>query len=177
MKSQINRERKIKLFIFLVILLIILVAIRYIYLPENTMNQRITYLTELISKKSSRNNYVDYIGINDFSNTSIMTGKDSFIREKPSTKDIETHRLEEYVKLQDDLATNVEKKIIRNLEYKVGEIADIEDDTMIYHVELKTYYEIEYQLDLIELRDKLLEKYDIGKINILKVNRLKKLRN
>ena len=159
MKRQINKERKVQLFIFLVLLLIVLVAIRYIYLPENTMKQRITYLTQLISKKSSRNSYIEYIGINDFSNTSIMTGKDSFIREKPSNKDIETHRLEEYVKLQDELATKVEKKIISNLEYKVGEMADIEDNTIIYHVELKTYYEIEYQLDLIELRDKLLEEY------------------
>ena len=159
MKSQKNRERKVQLFIFIVLLVIVLIAIRYIYLPENTMSQRITYLTELLSKKSSRASYVEYIGINEFSNTSIITGKDSFIREKPNSEEIETHRLEEYVKIQDELATNVEKKIISNLEYKVGDIADIEEDVLIYHVKLKTYYEIEYQLDLIELRDKLLEEY------------------
>ena len=159
MKKQKSRERKTQLFIFLVLLIIVLIAIRYIYLPDNTMSQRITYITELISKKSSRSSYIEYIGINDFSNTSIMTGKDSYLREKPSDKDIKQHNLDEYVKLQDTLATNVEKKIISNLEYKVGEIADIEEDATIYHVELKTYYEIEYLLDLDELQNKLLEEY------------------
>lgn len=159
MKKQENRERKVHLFVFLVLLIIILVAIRYIYLPDNTMNQRITYITELVSKKSSRSSYIEYIGINEFSNTSIMTGKDSYLRDKPSDKDIKQHNLEEYVKLQDSLATNVEKKIISNLEYKIGDIADIEEDATIYHVDLKTYYEIEYQLDLEELQNKLLEEY------------------
>ena len=79
------------------------------------------------------------------------------MRTRLDDKTIKDNNLDNYVIIQDELATNVEKKIQSNFDYSISNVIE-EDDYTQYSVLLKSYYQIAYLLDLEELQKQLLVK-------------------
>ena len=124
---------------------------------EQKTKELIENLNKLLINGGSKEDIKELTGLDDIDETSLMTGKDCYMRTRPDDKTIKDNNLDNYVILQDELATNVEKKIQSNFEYSISNVKEESDYTQ-YSVLLKSYYQIAYLLDLEELQKQLLVK-------------------
>lgn len=105
------------------------------------------YIKLLYSDDVTVEKVEDFIG-SDVSNGMLFMGKDSYLRERPSNKIINTYHLQEYKTKQDTYASNVEKTMRDNLEYHFGEYIASEEGNIVQKFSYRTYY---YQLYLGDL--------------------------
>ncbi len=105
------------------------------------------YIKLLYSDDVTVEKVEDFIG-SDVSNGMLFMGKDSYLRERPSNKIINTYHLQEYKTKQDTYASNVEKTMRDNLEYHFGEYIVSEEGNIVQKFSYRTYY---YQLYLGDL--------------------------
>ncbi len=124
---------------------------------EKNTKELIENLNNLLINGGSKEEIKELTGLDDIDETSLMTGKDCYMRTRLDDKTIKDNNLDNYVIIQDELATNVEKKIQSNFDYSISNVIE-EDDYTQYSVLLKSYYQIAYLLDLEELQKQLLVK-------------------
>lgn len=89
-------------------------------------------------------------------NIHIVAGQDSYLRNKLSNKLIKKYNLQNYVKLQKELADKVEEKYLSNLTYEVIS-SDVEDNKVCQTIEITTYYYALYLNDLLDLVSEMTE--------------------
>ena len=124
---------------------------------EKNTKDLIENLNKLLINGGSKEEIIELTGLDDVDETSLMTGKDCYMRTRPDDKTIKDNNLDNYVIIQDELSSNVEKKIQSNFYYSIDDVQE-EDDYTQYSVLLKSYYQIAYLLDLEELQKQLLAK-------------------
>ncbi len=94
------------------------------------------------------------------SEKSIITGKDSYLNQKPSEKLIEKYNLSNYAKEQENYINSLEAKIKENYSFSFqGTSKEYQKN---YIVKVKTYYYAAYLSDLSEIMKQLLANYDIN---------------
>jgi len=145
------KKKIILISIILIIIAIIMILLSIGLNKEKPENNR----------KVSKKNYVNNVINDEFYNKDetikelettigssmikdeIFIGKDSAIRHKPSNDLIKQYKLNDYIVIQEKLATKVEKRIIDNVEYK----AVTQSENYIDY-EIKPWYFYNYSYDL-----------------------------
>lgn len=126
--------------------------------PKKTKEEEISEKVEKFTKtatseKITQKKLTQITGAKIFKED-IMLGQETYLREKPI---ISEEKLEEYLKVQDKYATNVENQIKENLEYKIEETITSVDDIIVTTVKFKSYYYSWYLLELKQIQANLLK--------------------
>ena len=77
---------------------------------EKNTKDLIENLNKLLINGGSKEEIIELTGLDDVDETSLMTGKDCYMRTRPDDKTIKDNNLDNYVIIQDELSANVEKK-------------------------------------------------------------------
>lgn len=114
-------------------------------------------LNDLLINGGSKKEIIELTKIKELENFNIMTGKDSYLNQKPSKEIIDTYNLNDYVTKSSKYISRLEKEIKNNFDFKSENVT--RDNNYIYNmVTVKAYYYSGYIVDLEELKNQLLEK-------------------
>ena len=158
MKKKKKKKRLVFMSGTLILIIIVALLIAFVDKPDNTMKTRIIKINDLITTSASKNSILKVIEAKDIDAINIMTGPDSYIRQKPNSKIINENNLQSYVVTQNKLSERIEKRVINSLDYSIADMTTVENNARIYHVRLKTYYQMEYIQDLRLMTDELLKR-------------------
>lgn len=159
MKTNIRKIAIIIIIILILILIGIIIKHTLFGTKKENINSKMENISQLAISGASKEELSKYFNIENLDSNSIMTGPDSYMREKPSDEIIKQYKLSDYIKLQDKLAANVEKKIKDNFTLILGEKTTDANGGTVYSGSVKGYYQLEYLLDLKTLQSTLSDEY------------------
>ncbi|MBR3199055.1 MAG: hypothetical protein IKG27_03475 [Bacilli bacterium] len=90
-------------------------------------------------------------------NVHIAVGPNSYLRNKPTDKQIKKYKLENYLNLQEQLVQKVERKYLDNLHYEILETT-YSGNEVCQKVNITSYYYATYLDDLINITSNLTNK-------------------
>ncbi len=159
------KKKKKIVIICIVVGIIIIAASLYLLFSTRqkapTLQEKGTEIVESISDSmkngASLKEIEKLIGVDDLTNTTIMVGSDSYVRDKPSDEIITANNLSSYVSLNEQYSENLEKKIKDNFDCKI-DIFNTEQGIVSIKADIKNYYYAVYLQDMIELQSQLLER-------------------
>lgn len=159
MKKSIRKIAIILIIIVILILVGIIVKNTLFEKKKEDINSKMENISQLAINGATKEELSKYFNTEKLDGNSIMTGPDSYMREMPSEETIKEYKLSEYIKLQDKLAANVEKKIKDNFTFILGKKTADDNGGVVYTGSVKGYYQLEYLLDLKTLQGTLSEEY------------------
>ncbi len=158
-----DKKKKYLLISLIVIILIIVFNVVY---NNNSKKPNVKKDVARIVKTVTDENltYDDFTKLvgTDVANINIVTGPNSYLRNKPKEDIIKKYNLEKYVELQDELARRVEKRYVDNLKYKIMETQNL-DNKECHVIRITAYYYELYMHDLLNLINAQLD-MDISEI-------------
>lgn len=117
---------------------------------EQVTKDEVTKYIELLYSDDVTEKKVEKFTGSDIGDNVLFIGKDSYLREKPSNKVINTYGLQDYQDRQNLYVSNVEKVMRENLDYQLGEYIVSEEGDIVQKFSYRTYY---YQLYLGDLEE------------------------
>lgn len=149
----------------IIILLVFIFALIIILIPKHEKitkkeitkykNQTEQKLETITSENVTFDEFKKIIGKN-ITNVHITVGQNSYLRNRPSLKLIEKYDLDEYVKKEELYASEIEKRYLNSLEYRVVK-SNVKNNKVCQDIEIKTYYYSLYLIDLINLTNTIAE--------------------
>ena len=152
-----KRIKYILIVLIIIILLLIVICISTRKHPQNVeIDKEVSDVVEVITNEEiTYEEFVKLIG-KKVPNVNIAVGPNSYLRNKPNKDVIKKYKLEEYVKLQDELASKVEKKYIEHL--KVESVQeDVREDHACYYLRVTSFFYALYLNDFINLTNAQLD--------------------
>lgn len=134
-------------------------------MSEELAKDYVVELTDIIMNGGSKNELVKKLGTNQILENYIMTGKDMFLRNKPSKKIIDNYNLEKYVSTNQSLTDKLEETIKNNFEYEIKEVNASKEYTSVV-ITYRSFYYKTYIMDLSTIQNTLLTKagYDLENV-------------
>lgn len=123
---------------------------------EEVTKDEITKYIELLYSDDVTVEKVEKFTGSDVGSEMLFIGKDSYLREMPSKKIMNTYKLDEYREKQDIYVSNVEKLMRDNLDYQLGEYIVSEEGDIVQEFRYRTYYYQLYLGDLNEIMNRLM---------------------
>lgn len=123
---------------------------------EEVTKDEITKYIELLYNDDVTVEKVEKFTGSDVGSEMLFIGKDSYLREMPSKKIMNTYKLDEYREKQDIYVSNVEKLMRDNLDYQLGEYIVSEEGDIVQEFRYRTYYYQLYLGDLNEIMNRLI---------------------
>ena len=123
---------------------------------EEVTKDEITKYIELLYSDDVTVEKVEKFTGSDVGSEMLFIGKDSYLREMPSKKIMNTYKLDEYREKQDIYVSNVEKLMRDNLDYQFGEYIVSEEGDIVQEFRYRTYYYQLYLGDLNEIMNRLM---------------------
>lgn len=123
---------------------------------EEVTKDEITKYIELLYSDDVTVEKVERFTGSDVGSEMLFIGKDSYLREMPSKKIMNTYKLDEYREKQDIYVSNVEKLMRDNLDYQLGEYIVSEEGDIVQEFRYRTYYYQLYLGDLNEIMNRLM---------------------
>ncbi|MDO4995753.1 MAG: hypothetical protein Q4E69_01105 [Bacilli bacterium] len=157
-KGKIRLILEIIISILIVIFLgIILCNVIKFDSKDNTKETKemIEELNTLLINGGTKEEIIALTGIDEIDSRILLTGPDSYMALYPDKSEINNENIDAYIEEQNKLVKNVENKIKSNFNATVQDIKE-EDNSKVYKVLLKSYYQITYLEDLQELQKKVL---------------------
>lgn len=166
------KKRKLIIIIFIVAILLIAVGCIIYFIPSNNntktntsdpamseeeASQYIEDLNNAIINGATREELVKTLHSDEILDTYIMTGEDMYLLQCPNDDIIKKYSLEQYVTLNQQLASRLQSYIQNNFEYSINDISANDEDTTV-KITYKTYYYNAYINDLSTIQNKLLER-------------------
>ena len=123
---------------------------------EEVTKDEITKYIELLYSDDVTVEKVEKFTGSDVGSEMLFIGKDSYLREMPSKKIMNTYKLDEYREKQDIYVSSVEKLMRDNLDYQLGEYIVSEEGDIVQEFRYRTYYYQLYLGDLNEIMNRLM---------------------
>ncbi len=123
---------------------------------EEVTKDEITKYIELLYSDDVTVEKVEKFTGSDVGSEMLFIGKDSYLREMPSKRIMNTYKLDEYREKQDIYVSNVEKLMRDNLDYQLGEYIVSEEGDIVQEFRYRTYYYQLYLGDLNEIMNRLM---------------------
>lgn len=123
---------------------------------EEVTKDEITKYIELLYSDDVTVEKVEKFTGSDVGSEMLFIGKDSYLREMPSKKIMNTYKLDEYREKQDIYVSNVKKLMRDNLDYQLGEYIVSEEGDIVQEFRYRTYYYQLYLGDLNEIMNRLM---------------------
>lgn len=123
---------------------------------EEVTKDEITKYIELLYSDDVTVEKVERFTGSDVGSEMLFIGKDSYLREMPSKKIMNTYKVDEYREKQDIYVSNVEKLMRDNLDYQLGEYIVSEEGDIVQEFRYRTYYYQLYLGDLNEIMNRLM---------------------
>ena len=154
---------KKKKYIYIAIVTVVLLVLLIIYLTNHTYTieelekKTDDLVEEIINPNLTYEEFSEIAG--NVPNVHIPVGPNCYLRNKPTKEQIKKYKLENYVKIQEELANKVEKKYLDNFKYEIVESKEDEDNNQICQtVRITTFYYALYINDLLGLTTELFDK-------------------
>lgn len=128
-----------------------------------SIKERVNKVNKLVIAGVSKEELNKVIKSDKLDSNYLLTGEDCYFRLKPSNEIIKNNNLANYSKIQNTLATKVEKLVSEELEIQMNDDKYIrkENNAKVYSGTLKSFYLTQYLVDLKNLEEKVYAEYSI----------------